>query len=298
MGGRARAAGHAPLTAAPPSAAPDTRIDASDFREPPLESVVTREAAVIKTAGRVFEVLEYLREVRRHVTVREVSERLGYPLSSAQVLMKSIATLGYLRYDRGTRAYFATPMLARLGDWVLDALHQGGDLFGVLEAVARDTGLTTILAVENDIYAQYVHVILGGQSIQFNVQPGTRRVLCMSGLGWAMLATRTDGEIARVIQRTNARLGSGGQRVDAAYVMAQVGETRARGYAFSRGVVTEGVGIIALALPPGPASNRGLPGERLAVGVGGLIERLDANRDVIVRAIREQIFAAAVDRTP
>jgi len=113
-----------------------------------------------------------------------------------------------------------------------------------------------------------------------------------------MLATRTDAEIARVIQRTNARLGSGGQRVDAAYVMAQVGETRARGYAFSRGVVTEGVGIIALALPPGPASNRGLPGERLAVGVGGLIERLDANRDVIVRAIREQIFAAAVDRTP
>ena len=49
---------------------------------------------MIKTAGRVFEVLEYLREVRRHVTVREVSEQLGYPLSSAQVLMKSLATLG------------------------------------------------------------------------------------------------------------------------------------------------------------------------------------------------------------
>ena len=90
----------------------------------------------------------------------------------------------------------------------------------------------------------------------------------------------------------------GGQRVDAAYVMAQIGETRARGYAFSRGVVTEGVGIIALALPSGRSSSRGLPGERLAVGVGGLIERLDANRDVIVRAIREQIFAAAADRAP
>ena len=49
---------------------------------------------MIKTAGRVFELLEYLREVRRHVTVREVSVQLGYPLSSAQLLMKRLATLG------------------------------------------------------------------------------------------------------------------------------------------------------------------------------------------------------------
>lgn len=244
------------------------------------------EGGVIKTAGRVFEVLEYLREVRRHVTVREVSDRLGYPLSSTQVLLKSIATLGYLRYDSRARAYFATPMLARLGDWVIDAIHEGGDLFALLRQVASDTGQTCILAVENDIYAQYVHVIPGGQAIQFNVQPGTRRVLCMSGLGWAMLSTRGDEEIARIIHRSNARLGRSGQQVDPAYVMERVRETREQGYAYSRGVVTEGIGIIALALPAGAS------GERLAVGVGGLLERLDACRDEIVHAIRSRMLPA------
>lgn len=243
--------------------------------------------AVIKTAGRVFEVLEYLREVRRQVTVREVSERLGYPLSSAQVLMKSLATLGYLRYDRRARAYFATPMLARLGDWVLESLHAGGDLFRALEQVARDTGLTTILGVENDIYAQYAHVVLGRGALQFNVQTGTRRVLCMSGLGWTMLATRDDGEIARVIQRTNLRLGASGQTVDPGYVMARIRETREQRYAFSRGTVTEGVGIVAIALPPGPAH------ELMAVGVGGPIARLELERDAIVRTIRERVLPAA-----
>ncbi len=241
------------------------------------------EGGVIKTAGRVFEVLEYLREVRRQVTVREVSERLGYPLSSTQVLMKSIATLGYLRYDPRVRAYFATPMLARLGDWVIEALHEGGDLFALLRQIAHDTRQTAILAVENDIYAHYVHVVPGGQAIQFNVQPGTRRVLCMSGLGWAMLATRTDDQIARIIHRSNARLGGSGQGVDHGYVMDRVGETRARGYAHSHGVVTEGEGMIALALPVGA------DGERLAVGVGGVVERLDANRDAIVQAIRSRL---------
>ena len=245
------------------------------------------EGAVIKTAGRVFEVLEYLREVRRQVTVREVSERLGYPLSSTQVLMKSLATLGYLRYDRRARAYFATPMLARLGDWVLESLHAGGDLFQALEVVARETGLTTILAVENDIYAQYAHVVLGRGALQFNVQTGTRRVLCMSGLGWAMLATRGDGEIVRLIQRTNARLGASGQTVDPDYVTDRIHETREHGYAFSRGTVTEGVGIVALALPPGPSH------ELMAVGVGGPIARLELDLEAIVRTMRERVLPAA-----
>ena len=58
------------------------------------------------------------------ITVREVSEQLGYPLSSAQVLLKSIATLGYLRYDASVRAYLGTPRLASLGDWVMESMFQ------------------------------------------------------------------------------------------------------------------------------------------------------------------------------
>ena len=80
MGGRTRAAGHAPLTGPQAgargqagvavSAAPvvpavtvvqdgqHAHVAPHDLREPPMESVVTREAAVIKSAGRVFEVLE------------------------------------------------------------------------------------------------------------------------------------------------------------------------------------------------------------------------------------------------
>ena len=160
---------------------------------------------------------------------------------------------------------------------MLDSIDSGSGLFPLLEAVARETGLTTILALENDIYAQYVHVVMGGDVLQFNVQPGTRRVLCMSGLGWAMLATRPDDDIARLVQRTHARLvqrtharlARGGQPVDAAEVLLRVRQTRAQGYAFSRGTVTEGVGIVGVALPPGAS------GERLAIGVGGPVASLE-----------------------
>jgi len=245
------------------------------------------DQSVIKTAGRVFQVLEYLGEVRRPVTVREISERLGYPLSSAQVLLKSIATLGYLSYDSSLRAYLATPRLAFVGDWVMDSMFQGAQLFKVLGDIARETGFTAILAVENDIHAQYVHVISGSNAIQFNVQPGSRRLLCMSGTGWALLAAASDDHVSRTIHRSNLRLDPGGQTVDAEFVTARVQESRERGYAFSRSVVTEGIGIIAL------GSVSSVSGARFAVGVGGLVDQLERAVNMVVPVMRERLLGSA-----
>lgn len=241
------------------------------------------EQSVIKTAGRVFEILEYLREVRRPVTVREISEQLAYPLSSAQVLLKSIATLGYLRYDSALRAYTASPRLASIGDWVMDSMFQGGQVLQALAELAQQTGFTAILGVENDIYAQYVHVFLGTRPVQFNVQPGTRRLLCMSGMGWALLAAGTDEHLARAVHRSNLRLQAGGQDVDEDVVRARVQEVQRQGYSFSKGVVTEGIGIIALARPGGPS------GASFAVGVGGLIPQLERAIDEVVPRLRAML---------
>lgn len=243
------------------------------------------DAAVIKTAGRVFEILEYMREVRRQVSVREVAEHFGYPLSSTLVLLKSMASLGYLRHDPRAHAFFPCARLASLGDWVIDFLFQGGRLLALLDEVAAATGQTAILGVENDLYAHYVQVILSRQAIQFNVPPGTRRLLCLSGMGWALLATHDDAQIVALAHRTNARLGRSAPLVDPGFVLEQVAQTRRQGYAFSRGTVTDGVGIIAMALPVGAG------GERIGVGVGGPLERLERSRDSIVAEIGARITA-------
>src|SRR3546814_20363926 len=120
--------------------------------------------------------------------------------------MKSIAALGYLRYDLQQRAYFGTVKLAHLGDWVFESNYQGGRWLELARRVAELTHETGILAVENDIYAQYVHVILSGRPIAFNTQPGTRRLLAMTGIGWALLSKRTDAEVERLVHRTTVRL--------------------------------------------------------------------------------------------
>lgn len=239
------------------------------------------DVAVIKTAGRVFEVLEFFREVRRPLSVREVSEHFGYPLSSTSVLMRSIASLGYLSYDQKLRAYFPTVRLAMLGDWVYELIASGGSLKAVLQELAEHTDETVVLAVQNDIFSQYVEVIQSSHPLQLYLPPGTRRLMCASGTGWAMLAAQPDEALAKMVHRTNLRLGKNETKIDFERLKARIKTVRKQGYASSRGVVTPGAGVIAMAVPTEAE------GTHLAVGVAGLLERLTAEEAKIVKAMRE-----------
>ena len=117
------------------------------------------ENPVIKSAGRVFEVLEFFREMRSPLSVREIAERFDYPLSSTSVLIKSIAELGYLSYDSRVRSYSMTIRVAMLGDWIYESSFGGSEIMALMDDLSARTRETVILGVQNDIFAQYVQVI-------------------------------------------------------------------------------------------------------------------------------------------
>lgn len=259
-------------------------MDESKHNSPMTDTKATD--SVVKTAGRVFEILEYFREVRAPLSIREIAERFGYPFSSTSVLMKSLATLGYLAYDRELRAYFPSLRIATLGDWLFDAMYSGGDLLRLLEGIGRDTGETAMLAVQNDIYSQYVHILPNRQQvIQLNIPVGTRRLLCWSGTGWALLSTLSDEQIERIVERTLTRLHSDPvrEKITLESVMEQVQAVRRKGYALSDRTVTVGAGVIAMPLPV--TSN----GMRLAVAAGGVADRLLSHKEQIVKAMAAHV---------
>jgi DNA-binding IclR family transcriptional regulator len=238
------------------------------------------EPTVIKTAGRMFEVLEYFREVRRPLSVREIAEHFQYPLSSTSVLMRSFATLGYLSYDQKKRAYFPTLRLATLGEWVYEWVASGNLLPQLVRELAERTEETAVIAVQNDIFSQYVEVVPGRHSIQVYFPPGTRRLMCVSGTGWSLLAGQSEDAVRKIVHRTNLKIGKNDVKVDYDTLQQQLETVRHDGYAFSKGIVTPGAGVIAMALPQ-PAL-----GAPLSIAVAGVLERLEPQRDAIVKMLR------------
>ena len=242
---------------------------------------------VIKSAGRVFEILEFFREARHPLSVRDIAERYGYPLSSTSVLVKSIAELGYLSYDSRSRAYSMTIRVAMLGDWIYESSFGGAEIIALMDALSVLTGETVILAVQNDIFSQYVRVSQSRMPIQFYISPGTRRPLCMSGTGWALLSTQNDAAIKRLVQRTDSKLDKTGlfEPITIDSVMEQVKQVREQGYVYSRGTNTPGAGVIAAPLPGA------VNGAKLVIGIGGPIDRLDENEESIAHHLDVAIKA-------
>lgn len=248
------------------------------------------DSTVIKTAGRMFEVLEYFREVQRPLSVREIAEQFGYPLSSTAVLMRSFATLGYLSYDQTKRAYFPTLRLATLGEWIYEWVASGNLLPQLVRELAERTEETAVIAVQNDIFSQYVEVVPGRHPIQVYFPPGTRRLMCVSGTGWSLLAGQSEEAVRKVIHRTNLKLGKTEAKIEFDPLQRRLAEVRRLGYAFSKGSVTPGAGVIAMALPQ---TNLGAP---LSIGVAGVLERLERLRPKIVKTLRSIVETHASGR--
>jgi DNA-binding IclR family transcriptional regulator len=246
---------------------------------------MTTEA--IKTARRIFEVLEYFDEVQRPVSLKEISGHFDYPVSSASALLKSLLLIGYLDYDGVSRTYMPTMRLSSLGQWVSGALFGEGQILALVKQLSRETQETITIGTQSDLFAQYIHVVPSTHVIRYELKPGTVRPLARSGLGWLLLSARPDEMIEKIVRRINAEEENRKLRVSLPELMANIREIRRQGYVFSRHTVIVGGGIIAMLLPVRRY------GRILAIGVNGPVDRLEAMKKKIIAELKAGISKIA-----
>jgi DNA-binding IclR family transcriptional regulator len=243
---------------------------------------VTTTDSTIKTARRIFEVLEYFEDVRRPISLKELSHRYDYPASSAAALLKSMVVMGYLFYDRYNRTYMPTMRLAQIGGWLNSGLFGESAILALVEYVHRELDELTTIGTQSDLHAQYIHCLQTRKRLRFEVRPGDIRPLAMSGIGLAILSAHTDVEIARLLRRINATHPSA-ERIRVEGVMKVINSIRRDGYVFNKHTVTQDAGVIAMPLP-----GRNF-GRVLVLGVAGPVSRLEDSQDQIVDCMKKGI---------
>lgn len=232
----------------------------------------------VKSAIRAFEVLEAFERQRKALSLKDITEELGYPPSSGSALLKSLMEIGYLDYDQERRVYFPTLRVSQLGQWVEDAMFGDNDLRAAMEWLREQTGEGIILGAQSDINVRYLHILYSDRPLQFRGQPGMRRPIAQTALGLAILADKDDAAIEAVRRKINAYTDA---NLDRASLMEQVGQVRVRGYAFTKSSFTEGLGVIGMTLPTA------INGRTMALGVAGYVSRLERNEEEIVTLLRQ-----------
>jgi IclR family transcriptional regulator, KDG regulon repressor len=237
---------------------------------------------LIKSARRVFDILELFRERQCPLRLKDVVDALGMPTSSAAALLKTMAQMNYLSFESASRAYLPTPRLSQLGGWVTPASYEDGPIQVAVRRIGRKLGETILLGTITDIYVEIVDILRAREPLQYYTHIGSRVLLVHSGLGWPLLGEMSDAEIARIYRRTvrQKKLERGATSFDR--LEKEIEQVRRNGYCLSRGMVTRGVGVVGMIVPT-PANHR-----RLAIGIAGPQDRIEKNLTKILAAFRAE----------
>jgi DNA-binding IclR family transcriptional regulator len=241
------------------------------------------ESKLVKSAGRVLEILEYFDDLQRQSTVMEIADALGYPQSSTSALLRSLVTMGYLNYDAQSRTYITSSRVALLGSWVNSPFFAEGAIISMMKELNEQTHDTVVLGMRNGQHVQYIHVIQATSPARLHMTLGTVRPIAASGAGYAVLATMTDAEITRIVMRVNAEAAEDEPLLKTRELLDKIAVIRDKGYAFTCDMVTRGGGMIAAPLP----RMAGQP--QMIVGIGGISEVMRQREDVLSTALLSQI---------
>lgn len=236
----------------------------------------------VKSAVRTFEVLELFAERRSALHLNEIYTALGYPQSSTTNLLKSMVIMGYLNYNRAKRTYLPTLRINALGSWIPGYIQKEGGYRELVRELQRRTDETVALATQNDLYIQYLFIEQPTHEYKLVPASGAMRLMVASTAGHAMLSRMRDRDINKLYRYTNYyELIQ--PRVDIAVLMREIEWVRHTGYSYIANAPWPETSSIAFAL------NADLDGIPLAIGVGGLADRIHRNRSDIVRITREVI---------
>ncbi|MBT8445721.1 MAG: IclR family transcriptional regulator [Gammaproteobacteria bacterium] len=239
--------------------------------------------AKVKSAARVFAILELFRIETRPLKTTEVALALDYPKSSTSAILKSLVTLGYLSYDRRVRRYFPTLRVTMLGEWLPQHLSDVHDFGPLLDALQAATQETVTLSMRDGLTMQVLRLRQSMHAIAVNAAEGFRIPMFNSAVGQAFLATQPDDLVRDVVAQYNAMRSGDVEPVQDEVVLAGLRPIREQGYAVAYDQALPDTGAVAMALPT--AAHK-LP---LVIAVAGLAHRMQARESTVINAMRRLV---------
>lgn len=197
----------------------------------------------IPNLGKACEVLELISNTAGGCPLKEISATLSIPRTTALRITQTLLAANYLaRNEDG--AFTLGPSLVQLGVKALDNLDIRGFARPILQALSRDTGESSHLAMLTGDKSMLIEVADSPHPIRIASRPGTLVELHCSSTGKIFLAFAV-AEPRKFIQ--TLELSEHTKQTDTTLddVLASIDETRKNGYAMDEEEFMKGVRCMA-----------------------------------------------------
>lgn len=231
----------------------------------------------VKTAARTLDVFEVFAAAKVPLTLTELANRLGSPISSCHALVRTLQARGYVYIldDRKrvypTKRLLATAQAVAQNDPILERVGP------ILAALQRETAETVILGKRQGSRVIYLDVLEGQHTIRYSAAPGDAKPLHSSAIGKAMLGALSASERARLLRTLRLEKITDRTLTEPAELARDLEASQACGTYVTRGENVSEVMGVAIA--------RTLGDEPYGVAVAGPIHRLERHLDKMVAAL-------------
>lgn len=229
----------------------------------------------VKSAKRVLHIFEVLAQYSRGLTIKEISELLQLPQSSAFNLVKTLQSEGYVIQDN-EKKYRLGAKLIHIGTSAMDAL----DIHSVgkkpLENLMKQVQETVFMSVLTADELVYIAKIDNNRSIRTTAQPGYRKPLYCTGLGKVFLTFLPTEERDRLINQITYQKITDNTVSNRNELEAQLQSFRENGYSIDNEENEEG--LYCLAAPVYGVENE----LTAAISVAGPKDRMLSRKEAII----------------
>lgn len=234
----------------------------------------------VKSAVRVLEILELLRDYPQGLNAKEIGNALQYPQSSTFHLLKTLYEYGYLTRDE-TLKYKLGAKLIQLGQRAMESMDLYQDARIPLTKLMEEVQETVFMAILSGDEMVYIAKVDNNRSIRTTAQIGTRKPMYCTGLGKAMLAFLPEERRNAILSKTPLEAITENTITDRNELIDLLNLSRERGYAIDNEENEEG--LYCIASPVFDANGQVVA----AVSVAGPKDRMKKRQDFILSHLKK-----------
>lgn len=205
----------------------------------------TAEQDSASSLARGLSVLEcFGQEKRDRYTLSELAKRLNMPKSSLYRILKTLAGMGYLRYEEHSKHYYLGVRVMSLGFALLQGMELREIARPYMEMLSHECNKTVNLTILDGMEMVYVERVSVRSIRAYNIGVGSRIRLWDSAVGKAALAYMDPPTVFEMLKQAKK---DSDFAVDESTFMNTLEDVRKNGFAENN--QEQRAGIIAIAAP-------------------------------------------------
>jgi IclR family pca regulon transcriptional regulator len=203
---------------------------------------------LVESLRKGLEVMEAFSSHRPRLRLQEVAQRTNQPKATAYRLLRTLMSLGYIRYDQSTMEFYLGPRVMSLGFTVLSSMDLREVAQPYLEELSAKTKQNVNLGILDRTDVIYIERIKKRRILNIDLFVGSRLPAYSTSIGQAILAFLPMDELEELIdlmvgdELVAADIGSHGETLK-----EKLAQVRRQGYALNDQETF--IGLRALAAP-------------------------------------------------